>query len=65
MFCLVWPIALGAMAISQAKQYETNKDKINNISKSSKVKKKPIYDARKAIEEAKLKQEKNKDNRKI
>jgi hypothetical protein len=25
MFCLVWPIALGAMAISQAKQYETKK----------------------------------------
>ena len=46
-----------------AKQYETNKDKINNISKSSKVKKKPIYDARKAIEEAKLKQEKNKEGK--
>ena len=46
-----------------AKQYETNKNKINNISKSSKVKKKPIYDARKAIEEAKLKQEKNKEGK--
>ena len=46
-----------------AKQYETNKGKINNISKSSKVKKKPIYDARKAIEEAKLKQEKNKEGK--
>ena len=46
-----------------AKQYETNKNKINNISKSSKVKKKPIYDARKAIEEAKFKQEKNKEGK--
>ena len=44
-----------------AKQFETKKDKINNISKSSKVKKKPVYDARKAIEEAKLKEEKKKE----
>ena len=45
-----------------AKQFETKKDmeKINNISKSSKIKK-PVYDARKAIEEAKLKEEKNKE----
>ena len=42
-----------------AKQFETKKDKINNISKSSKIKKKPIYDARKAIEEAKIKENKN------
>ena len=41
-----------------AKQFETKKDKINNISKSSKIKKKPIYDARKAIEEAKIKENK-------
>jgi len=40
-----------------AKQFETkkDKDKINNISKSSKIKKKPLYDARKAIEQAKIK----------
>ena len=44
-----------------AKQFETKKDKINNISKSSKIKKKPIYDARKAIEEAKIKEEKEKN----
>ena len=45
-----------------AKQFETKKDmeKINNISKSSQIKK-PVYDARKAIEEAKLKEEKNKE----
>ena len=44
-----------------AKQFETKKDKekINNISKSSKIKKKPVYDARKAIEEAKIKEGKN------
>ena len=44
-----------------AKQFETKKDmeKINNICKSSKLKR-PVYDARKAIEEAKLKEEKNK-----
>jgi hypothetical protein len=44
-----------------AKQFETkkDKDKINNISKSSKINKKPIYDARKAIEEAKIKEGKN------
>ena len=41
-----------------ARQFETNKDKINSIKKASN-KKKPIYDARKAIEEAKLKEEKN------
>ena len=41
-----------------AKQFETKKDKINNISKSSKINnKKPVYDARKAIEEAKMKEE--------
>ena len=45
-----------------AKQFETNKDKINNIKKKSN-KKKPIYDARKAIEEAKLKEEKNAKNK--
>ena len=41
-----------------AKQFETkkDKDKINNISKSSKTNKKPVYDARKAIEEAKIKE---------
>ena len=44
-----------------AKQFETkkDKDKINNISKSSKINKKPVYDARKAIEEAKIKEGKN------
>ena len=45
-----------------AKQFETKKDKINNISKSSKIKKKPIYDARKAIEEAKIKEAKEKNS---
>jgi len=47
-----------------AKQFETKKDmeKINNISKSSKIKK-PVYDARKAIEEAKLKEKKNKEKK--
>ena len=45
----------------ETKQFETKKDleKINNICKSSKLKR-PVYDARKAIEEAKLKEEKNK-----
>ena len=47
-----------------AKQFETKKDKITNISKSSKIKKKPVYDARKAIEEAKLKEEKKEKNEK-
>ena len=47
-----------------AKQFETKKDKITNMSKSSKIKKKPVYDARKAIEEAKLKEEKKEKNEK-
>ena len=44
-----------------AKQFEsTNKDKIknSNLHKSSTIKKKPVYDARKAIEEAKQKEAK-------
>lgn len=44
-----------------AKQYETsNKDKVKNVNahKSNTIKKKPVYDARKAIEEAKLKEAK-------
>ena len=43
-----------------AKQFETNKDKVKNanIHKTNTVKKKPVYDARKAIEEAKLKEAK-------
>ena len=47
-----------------AKQFETKKDKINNISKSSKIKKKPLYDARKAIEQAKIKEEINFEEKK-
>ena len=42
-----------------AKQYEsTNKDRVKNanLHKSTTIKKKPVYDARKAIEEAKLKE---------
>ena len=40
-----------------AKQFESNnKDKVRNIHKSNTTKKKPVYDARKAIEEAKLKE---------
>ena len=39
-----------------AKQFETNKSKIHNKSNSTVVRKKPVYDARKAIEEAKLKE---------
>lgn len=41
-----------------AKQFETNKSKIHHKSNSVAVRKKPIYDARKAIEEAKLKEAK-------
>ena len=44
-----------------AKQYESNnKDKVKNVNihKTNNVKKKPVYDARKAIEEAKLKEAK-------
>ena len=42
-----------------AKQYESsNKDKVKNVHKTNNVKKKPVYDARKAIEEAKLKEAK-------
>ena len=44
-----------------AKQYESsNKDKVKNVNihKSNTIKKKPVYDARKAIEEAKLKEAK-------
>ena len=41
-----------------AKQFETNKSKIHQKSNSVAVRKKPIYDARKAIEEAKLKEAK-------
>ena len=41
-----------------AKQYETNKDKVKNFHKSNTIKKKPVYDARKAIEEAKQKEAK-------
>ena len=41
-----------------AKQFETNKDKVKNIHKTNTVKKKPVYDARKAIEEAKSKEAK-------
>ena len=40
------------------KQFETNKNKIHNKSNSTATRKKPIYDARKAIEEAKLKEAK-------
>ena len=42
-----------------AKQYESNnKDKVKNVNlhKTNTIKKKPVYDARKAIEEAKLKE---------
>ena len=43
-----------------AKQYETNnnKEKLKNYHKSNTIKKKPVYDARKAIEEAKIKEAK-------
>ena len=42
-----------------AKQYESsNKDRVKNIHKTNNIKKKPVYDARKAIEEAKLKEAK-------
>ena len=41
-----------------AKQFETNKTKIHNKSNSTITRRKPIYDARKAIEEAKLREEK-------
>ena len=41
-----------------AKQYESNKDKAKNFHKSNTIKKKPVYDARKAIEEAKQKEAK-------
>ena len=44
-----------------AKQYESNnKDRVKNVNlhKSNTIKKKPVYDARKAIEEAKLKEAK-------
>ena len=42
-----------------AKQYESNnKEKVKNVHKTNNVKKKPVYDARKAIEEAKLKEAK-------
>ena len=40
------------------KQFETNKKKLHNKSNSTAIRKKPIYDARKAIEEAKLKEAK-------
>ena len=38
------------------KQFETNKNKIHNKANSTITRKKPVYDARKAIEEAKLKE---------
>ena len=43
-----------------AKQFESNKDKVKtvNIHKFTAITKKPVYDARKAIEEAKLKESK-------
>ena len=41
-----------------AKQFETNKNKIHNKSNSTVIRRKPVYDARKAIEEAKLREEK-------
>ena len=42
-----------------AKQYESNNNnKAKNIHKSNTIKKKPVYDARKAIEEAKIKEAK-------
>ena len=41
-----------------AKQFETNKSKIHNKSNSTVTRRKPVYDARKAIEEAKLREEK-------
>ena len=41
-----------------AKQFETNKNKIHNKSNSTVTRRKPVYDARKAIEEAKLREEK-------
>ena len=44
-----------------ARKYESNnsnKDKYKNFHKSNTIKKKPIYDARKAIEEAKIKEAK-------
>jgi hypothetical protein len=41
-----------------AKQFETNKSKIHNKSNSTIIRRKPVYDARKAIEEAKLREEK-------
>ena len=40
------------------KQFETNKNKIHCKSNSTGIRKKPVYDARKAIEEAKLKEAK-------
>jgi hypothetical protein len=41
-----------------AKQYESNKDRVKNVHRNNAIKKKPVYDARKAIEEAKLKEAK-------
>ena len=40
------------------KQYETNKNKIHCKTNTTGIRKKPVYDARKAIEEAKLKEAK-------